>query len=163
VVTLGLYGLLAVGLIGGIFLLAVRLLPAGEQIAPPVRDEPIWTLPEDRPITASDVAEVRLPVALRGYRFAEADQLLDRIVDELRRRDEELARLRHRGGPIDAPVDTPAPPAAPSPPVDSSPPAADPDGYVPGARSRRERRGLPPTSQPIDVTGTDRPTGEHDG
>jgi len=37
---------------------------------------------------------VRLPVALRGYRFAETDLLLDRLVEELRARDEEIARLR---------------------------------------------------------------------
>lgn len=92
--TLVVYALLAVGLIGGLFLLAARLLPAGEQIAPPVRDEPIWSLPRDRRMQAVDVAEVRLPVALRGYRFAETDELLDRLADELRLRDEELARLR---------------------------------------------------------------------
>jgi len=37
---------------------------------------------------------VRLPVALRGYRFAETDLLLDRLVEELRARDEEIAGLR---------------------------------------------------------------------
>ncbi|MDT4907657.1 MAG: hypothetical protein QOI69_898, partial [Pseudonocardiales bacterium] len=92
--TLALYGLLAVLLIGGIYLLAAWLLPTGEQIAPPVRDEPIWSLPPDRALAAADVADVRLPVALRGYRFAETDLLLDRLVEELRARDEEIARLR---------------------------------------------------------------------
>ena len=92
--TLALYGLLAVLLIGGIYLLAAWLLPAGEQIAPPVRDEPIWSLPAERALAAADVADVRLPVALRGYRFAETDLLLDRLVEELRARDEEIARLR---------------------------------------------------------------------
>jgi hypothetical protein len=33
-------------------------------------------------------------VALRGYRFAETDLLLDRLTDELRQRDDEIARLR---------------------------------------------------------------------
>ncbi|MDT4983037.1 MAG: hypothetical protein QOF95_527 [Pseudonocardiales bacterium] len=92
--TLALYGLLAVLLIGGIYLLAAWLLPTGEQIAPPVRDEPIWSLPPERALAAADVADVRLPVALRGYRFAETDLLLDRLVEELRARDEEIARLR---------------------------------------------------------------------
>jgi len=45
VLTLALYGLLAILLIGGLYLVAARLLPAGEQIAPSVRDEPIWELP----------------------------------------------------------------------------------------------------------------------
>lgn len=92
--TLVLYGLLAIGLMGGLFLLAVRFLPAGEQIAPSVRDQPVWTLPAERAIRAADIAELRLPVALRGYRFAETDELLDRLVEELRARDDELARLR---------------------------------------------------------------------
>ena len=37
---------------------------------------------------------MRLPVALRGYRFAETDILLDRLTEELRERDAEIARLR---------------------------------------------------------------------
>jgi hypothetical protein len=94
VLTLALYGLLAVVVIGALYLIAVRLLPAGEQIAPPVRDEPIWALPSERALIAADVADVRLPVALRGYRFAETDLLLDRLVEELQARDEEIARLR---------------------------------------------------------------------
>jgi hypothetical protein len=94
VLTLALYGLLAIVLIGALYLIAVRLLPAGEQIAPPVRDEPIWELPSERALIAADVADVRLPVALRGYRFAETDLLLDRLVEELQARDEEIARLR---------------------------------------------------------------------
>jgi hypothetical protein len=93
VLTLALYGLLAIGLMGGLFLLAVRFLPAGEQIAPALRDEPVWALAPDRSLKAADVAELRLPVALRGYRFAETDELLDRVVEELRKRDERIDQL----------------------------------------------------------------------
>jgi hypothetical protein len=89
-----LYGVLAILLGGVLFAAGARFLPAGEQIAPPVRDEPPWELPPDRAIRAEDVDAVRLPVALRGYRFAETDQLLDRLAGELRARDAELARLR---------------------------------------------------------------------
>jgi hypothetical protein len=89
-----LYGLLAIILAGGLFFLAARFLPAGEQIAPPMRDEPPWDLPADRQLHPEDVDAVRLPVALRGYRFAETDILLDRLAGELRARDEEIARLR---------------------------------------------------------------------
>lgn len=92
--TLALYGFVAVLLIGALYLLAARLLPAGEQIAPSIRDEPIWALPAGRALAADDVAEVRLPVALRGYRFAETDLLLDRLAEELQTRDDEIARLR---------------------------------------------------------------------
>jgi hypothetical protein len=91
-----LYTGIAVVVAVGLFLLAARFLPAGEQIAPPIRDEPIWTLPEDRALAAGDVDGVKLPVAIRGYRFAETDVLLDRLATELRRRDDEIARLQGR-------------------------------------------------------------------
>jgi hypothetical protein len=89
-----LYGGIAVVVAAVLFVLATRFLPAGEQIAPPVRDEPLWTLPEDRRLTSHDIDDVKLPVAVRGYRFAETDLLLDRLAFELRQRDDEIARLR---------------------------------------------------------------------
>lgn len=92
--TLLLYGLLAVVVIAVLFVLAANFLPAGEQIAPPLRDEAPWQLPAGQRMSAAEVAGVRLPVALRGYRFAETDLLLDRLAEELRERDEELARMR---------------------------------------------------------------------
>lgn len=88
-----LYGLLAIVVAAVLFALAVRFLPAGEQIAPPLRDEPPWELPPDRRLRPEDVDTLRLPVALRGYRFAETDELLDRLSAELQARDEEIARL----------------------------------------------------------------------
>jgi hypothetical protein len=94
VLTLALYGLLAVVVMGGLFLIAVNVLPSGEQIAPPIRDEAPWDLPASRPLGPEDVAAIRLPVALRGYRFAETDVLLDRLGEELRARDVEIAQLR---------------------------------------------------------------------
>jgi hypothetical protein len=94
VLTLIGYGLLAVLVAVGLFLLAAWLLPAGEQIAPVIRDEPIWQLPVEQRLDADAVASVKLPVAIRGYRFAETDLLLDRLGEELRARDEEIARLR---------------------------------------------------------------------
>src|SRR5664279_3502106 len=104
--TLALYGLLALVVGGALFLLAACLLPAGEQIAPPIRDEPVWELPADRRLDPVDVAAVRLPVALRGYRFRETDLLLDRLADELRGRDEEIAMMRGIGRPVAARVAT---------------------------------------------------------
>ncbi|MEP7179803.1 MAG: hypothetical protein ABI775_11985, partial [Pseudonocardiales bacterium] len=73
------------------------------------------------------------PVALRGYRFAETDLLLDRLVEELLARDDEIARLRRPATPSapgsgesaeressDGPARTLAP-AGSTPPVTSSP------------------------------------------
>jgi hypothetical protein len=94
VLTLVLYALLAI-LIGAVlFVLAAFVLPAGEQIAGPIRDQSPWNLPPDRQLGADDVETVRLPVALRGYRFAETDLLLDRLAEEIRDRDAQIAQLR---------------------------------------------------------------------
>lgn len=122
-----LYGLLAIIVAVGLFLVAARFLPAGEQIAPPLRDESPWELPVERTLQAEDIDSVRLPVALRGYRFAETDVLLDRLAHELRRRDAEIARLR--GYPVAA-ADTPDTPAeAPADTaVDTPADAPDTDG-----------------------------------
>lgn len=117
-----LYGLLAIVVAVLLFLAASRFLPAGEQIAPPVRDEPPWELPPERMLRAEDIDAVRLPVALRGYRFAETDLLLDRLAGELRARDEEIARLRVSAGEYARPA-----PHAASP----DPYAARPISYEP--------------------------------
>jgi hypothetical protein len=102
VLLLLLYAVVAIVLAGLLFLLATRFLPAGEQIAPAVRDEPPWELPAERPLRPEDIDDLRLPVALRGYRFAETDLLLDRLATELRSRDAEIARLRgHRTSTVD--------------------------------------------------------------
>lgn len=88
------YGGIAVGVAVILFVLATRFLPPGEQLAPPLRDEPLWSLPPDRRLNGDDIDSVRLPVTIRGYRFAETDLLLDRLAAELRQRDEEIARWR---------------------------------------------------------------------
>jgi hypothetical protein len=100
VISLLLYGFVALVAVGVLFVLAVRFLPAGEQIAPPAPDVKLWTL-ADHELSSQDVIDVRLPVALRGYRFAETDALLDRLSVELRDRDAEIARLRQH--PVDVP------------------------------------------------------------
>jgi hypothetical protein len=123
-----LYGLIAMIAVGLLFGLAVLVLPSGEQIAPPAPDIKPWAL-ADRPLHAEDVVDVRLPVALRGYRFAETDLLLDRLTEELRARDEEIARLL--GGAPDDPAPVP----------DSS--VSEPSGQEPGSP-------LPDPSAPRD-------------
>jgi hypothetical protein len=102
-----------------LFLLAAYALPSGEQIAPPLRDEPIWE-PPARTLSSADITTARLPVALRGYRFAETDRLLDRLAEELDRRDAEIVRLR--GGHDETQERLTVPPVAhPSPHPHPSP------------------------------------------
>lgn len=93
------YLVLGAALIALLFAGGMYLMPKGEQVAPPVRDEPHWAIAQGRPVTGDDVDSVRLPVALRGYRFAETDQLLDTLANELRWRDAELTRLGYYHGP----------------------------------------------------------------
>jgi DivIVA domain-containing protein len=50
-------------------------------------------LPVDRPVAPADVVAVRLPVAPRGYRMAEVDDVLDRLAAELAERDARIAEL----------------------------------------------------------------------
>ncbi|MGP3967995.1 DivIVA domain-containing protein [Streptomyces sp. 6N223] len=50
-------------------------------------------LPRDRPVVPADVVAVRLPVAPRGYRMAEVDDVLDRLAAELAERDARIAEL----------------------------------------------------------------------
>lgn len=122
--TLLLYALLAALVIGILFVAAVYFLPRGEELAAPMPDSRTWAqLPRGR-IQPDDVTTMRLPVALRGYRFAETDLLLDRLTDELRARDEEIDRLRNGRAP--------APPVAMRP-AEAHPVVDDAGGEVDAA------------------------------
>ncbi|GAA0478330.1 hypothetical protein GCM10009544_45310 [Streptomyces stramineus] len=50
-------------------------------------------LPPGRPSGRADVEALRLPVAVRGYRMAETDDVLDRLGAELAERDARIAEL----------------------------------------------------------------------
>ncbi|MFI0910035.1 DivIVA domain-containing protein [Streptomyces abikoensis] len=58
-----------------------------------VHDRMAWPLPAARPLGRADVEELRLPLALRGYRMAETDDALDRLGAELAERDARIAEL----------------------------------------------------------------------
>lgn len=49
-------------------------------------------LPDE--LAAEDVERLRFPLAFRGYRMAEVDDVLDRLAEEIRVRDAELDRIR---------------------------------------------------------------------
>ncbi|GAA2776341.1 DivIVA domain-containing protein [Kitasatospora sp. CM 4170] len=76
--------------VGGAALVALGgggSLPEAEQDRIAVR------LPQDRPLSHDDVADIRLPMALRGYRMEEVDDVLDRLGAELAYRDARIAEL----------------------------------------------------------------------
>ncbi|MDG9702167.1 DivIVA domain-containing protein [Streptomyces sp. DH37] len=68
-----------------------RTARGGLADAPPDRLE-AW-LPADRPLNRADLDALRLPPAVRGYRMAEVDDVLDRLGAELAERDARIAEL----------------------------------------------------------------------
>jgi DivIVA domain-containing protein len=69
---------------------------AGDAVLPePTTTTPALRLPVDR-LTVKDLDGVRFSLGFRGYRMDEVDQVLDRVRDELRTREEELAHLQEQ-------------------------------------------------------------------
>ncbi|MFJ9698533.1 DivIVA domain-containing protein [Streptomyces fradiae] len=107
-------------------------------------------LPLTRPVTRADVEAVRLPLAARGYRMAEVDDVLDRLAAELAERDARIAELESTLAGAQATVSgradlfakhpepgpaagTRAPAEAAVPPVPPAPPADGPGAADEGA------------------------------
>jgi len=80
-------------LVGVVFLALGR----GEGLSDQEPDDVIVDIPPERALDASDVASLRLPMAIRGYRMAEVDEVLDRLAAELALRDARIRELE--GGP----------------------------------------------------------------
>lgn len=71
-------------LVVGMGVVAVVATGRGGQLAQEYDDRPDVRVQADGPLTAQDLEEVRFTTALRGYRMAEVDALLDRLAAELR-------------------------------------------------------------------------------
>ncbi|MBB1242923.1 DivIVA domain-containing protein [Streptomyces durbertensis] len=67
--------------------------PVRGGLTDPVPERPTVGLPLDRPLVRADVDDLRLPLAPRGYRMAEVDDVLDRLAAELAVRDARIAEL----------------------------------------------------------------------
>ena len=93
------YLLLALVVAAVLFYLVVALLPSGLTTTP-IRDKRPLELPVNRRMRLSDLDRIRIPVSLRGYRFAETDELIDRLAAEIQVRDEEIERLKRRDAPL---------------------------------------------------------------
>ncbi|WP_380285557.1 DivIVA domain-containing protein [Kitasatospora purpeofusca] len=76
--------------VGGAALVA---LGGGGSLPEAVQDRISARLPEDRPLDRGDVEALRLPMAVRGYRMDEVDNVLDRLGAELAHRDARIAEL----------------------------------------------------------------------
>lgn len=72
----------------------VAVLIAGRvgQLSDPVVDRYQPELPFP-PLAAGDISKVRLPVAIRGYRMQDVDELVDRLAESLRIREAQIAAL----------------------------------------------------------------------
>lgn len=141
------------------------------EVAP---DDPDLDLP-GTPLQPEDVGLLRFGMAVRGYRMAEVDRVLDRVVSELRSRDERIAELERAlvevvepqvvaaelGQVAEAPV--PAVPDQPRPEPGDDAPAADPWQEAPhGEQPRWPQPALEPEPEPMpvvaDPVGTPTPT-----
>ncbi|MFE2725510.1 DivIVA domain-containing protein [Kitasatospora sp. NPDC059327] len=76
--------------VGGAALVA---LGGGGSLPEAVQDRIAARLPQDRPLSRDDVDGIRLPMAVRGYRMDEVDDVLDRLGAELAYRDSRIAEL----------------------------------------------------------------------
>jgi DivIVA domain-containing protein len=79
-----------------LFVGASLLLGRGESQPPADLDRSPLELPDDRAVTGDDVRDLRLSVAVRGYRMSEVDWLVDQLAEALDERDAEIASLRAR-------------------------------------------------------------------
>lgn len=87
---------LVVGVLLVLAVVAVAVAVAmgrGDRLGPATVDRSPAGLPAG-PIGPADVADVRFNLALRGYRMAEVDAVLDRLAAELAERDARLVELR---------------------------------------------------------------------
>ena len=83
------FAVLVVAVMG---VVAVVATGRGGSMAESFDDRPDSRVPEDAPLTAGDLRRVRFSTALRGYRMAEVDALLDRLATELEARDADDAQ-----------------------------------------------------------------------
>jgi DivIVA domain-containing protein len=87
--------ILALLVVGGVLFLAASFaFGRGEEMAPVLPEGTPVELPDDRLARGDDLRALKLSVALRGYRMDEVDWLLDRLSEQVDKRDREIARLR---------------------------------------------------------------------
>ncbi|WP_372482455.1 DivIVA domain-containing protein [Streptomyces bambusae] len=144
---------LLIALVVVVAAVTLAVVSGGEEAVLPDAEpeQPADALPAHRPVNRADLESLRLPVAVRGYRMAEVDEVLARLGAELAERDARIDALT-TGGP--GLRKTPAP--------QDRPPAHPHGGHLPGGHpfSRPDTPYAPPQdTRPDDNPYRDR-TGE---
>lgn len=103
------YLLVVAAVAAAVFGLAAAVFGRGEELAPLAPGATPTRLPVGE-VEGDDLRTLRFPQAVRGYRMAEVDWVLERLADELDRVGQERADLRTRvaeleGPPADRPID----------------------------------------------------------
>ena len=80
------FAILVVLAMGGIAMVASG---RGTPMAREYDDRPDVVVPRDADIEAQDLRTIRFSLAFRGYRMSEVDSLLDRLAQEMERREEQ--------------------------------------------------------------------------
>jgi DivIVA domain-containing protein len=99
------YLLVVVAVAAAVFGIAAAVFGRGEELAPLAPGATPTRLPIGE-VEGGDVRALRFPQAVRGYRMADVDWVLDRLADELERAGAERDHLRTRvaeleGHPVD--------------------------------------------------------------
>ena len=89
------YLLVVAAVAAAVFGIATAVFGRGEELAPLAPGATPTRLPVG-PIAGDDVRGLRIPQAVRGYRMAEVDWVLERLADELDRVGAERDELRAR-------------------------------------------------------------------
>jgi DivIVA domain-containing protein len=148
--------ILALLVVGGVlFLAASYVFGRGEEMAPALPEGTPLELPEDRLARGDDLRELKLSVALRGYRMDEVDWLLEQLADQVETRDREIARLRsvlHV-----EPLDPPTEPELLTHPADNGRAPGTGNGRVTGSA---ESRSTGPPADPAPEEADERLAGE---
>jgi DivIVA domain-containing protein len=88
-----LFWFMLIALVAVVAAVALAVLGDGGVLRDVVPDRLDDRLPADRPVGRADIDQLRLPVAVRGYRMADVDDALDRLGAELAERDARIAEL----------------------------------------------------------------------
>jgi DivIVA domain-containing protein len=152
------YVLVLLAVAAAIFVGVSAVFGRGEELAPiPHGASPTW-LP-DTGMAAADVRAVRFQQAVRGYRMAEVDWVLDHVAGELERLSEEHGRLHRRIAELER---TPDEPATDEPTTDEPTPddAAADDAATDEAATDEAATDEPATDEPTSDEAAV-PTQEH--